>query len=58
MKNKDLIKRLSLLDPEHDVLVSAADGGEPYGIGHVAVDEWDDGDGEAPTPIILLGIIT
>lgn len=57
MKNKDLIKRLQLLDPEHDVLTQAPDGGEPCAIAHVTVDEWDDGDGTPPTPIILLAII-
>lgn len=58
MKNKDLIKRLQLLDPEFEVLAQAPDGGEPCAIAHVTVDEWDnDGDGTPPTPIILLAII-
>ena len=57
MKNKDVIKRLQMLDPELDVLTQASDGGEPFAVANVSVDEWDDGDGTPPTPIILLGII-
>lgn len=56
MKNRELIERLQLLDPEHDVLVEASDGGQPFAISRVSVDTWED-EGEEPSPIVLLGIV-
>lgn len=56
MKNRELIERLQLLDPEHDVLVEASDGGQPFAISRVGVDTWED-EGEEPSPIVLLGIV-